>query len=571
MSIPHAPFLLAATVALTACGPSKQSTGPRPDSDPAAELATLYRDYETRLVELRNSASLAWWKAANFGKPEDFKRVAATELAVVELNSDADAFAVLDRLAKGGQIGDPLQQRVLTVVHRAFAANQIEASLRKHLIDEATSLEQAFNTFRPTVADKAVTANQIAKVLTSSIDSDERKRYWEASKAIGPTLAERIRKLVHERNRAARALGYADYYEMQLRLSEQDPARIAEIFAEIDRTTAPLFATAKADIDARLAARYSISPAELRPWHYEDTFFQEPPGLDGLDLDAAFADLDPVKVTTAFFTDLGMPVASEILARSDLYERDGKVEHAFCADLDRAGDVRILANVKADEGWTATLLHELGHGVYDVYIDHELPFVLRASAHQLVTEGVAELFGTLTRDPHWLGLYTDMPAATRAEVGKLAREQTRLGHLVFSRWSLVVVAFERALYANPDQDLNQLWWQLVARYQKLTPPDDIAGRADWAAKIHIVTVPAYYHNYLLGELFAAQLRQRFAEVAPAAVVDGHVQIAGHPEIGKFLIDEVFVPGKRYPWEELVRRATGEPLSAAAFLAELAAE
>ena len=36
-----------------------------------------------------------------------------------------------------------------------------------------------------------------------------------------------------------------------------------------------------------------------------------------------------------------------ILDRSDLFPREGKCQHAFCIDVDREGDVRVLANVGA--------------------------------------------------------------------------------------------------------------------------------------------------------------------------------------------------------------------------------
>lgn len=34
---------------------------------------------------------------------------------------------------------------------------------------------------------------------------------------------------------------------------------------------------------------------------------------------------------------------------------------------------------------------------------------------------------------------------------------------------------------------------------------------DWAAKIHIALAPVYYHNYVLGNLTAAQLRNHLEE------------------------------------------------------------
>ena len=53
-----------------------------------------------------------------------------------------------------------------------------------------------------------------------------------------------------------------------------------------------------------------------------------------------------------------------MIARSDLYEKPGKSPHAFCTDIDREGDVRVLANIVPNEYWMGTMLHELGHSVY---------------------------------------------------------------------------------------------------------------------------------------------------------------------------------------------------------------
>ena len=64
----------------------------------------------------------------------------------------------------------------------------------------------------------------------------------------------------------------------------------------------------------------------------------------------------------------------------------------------------------------------------------------------------------------------------------------------------MVFRFEKALYANPGQDLNKVWWDLVEKYQEIKRPEG-RNQPDYASKIHIVTVPVYYQNYMLGELF----------------------------------------------------------------------
>ena len=65
-----------------------------------------------------------------------------------------------------------------------------------------------------------------------------------------------------------------------------------------------------------------------------------------------------------------------MLDRSDLFPRDGKCQHAFCIDIDRAGDVRVLANVVPGQQWMDTMLHELGHATFDAGLDPSLPWLL---------------------------------------------------------------------------------------------------------------------------------------------------------------------------------------------------
>ena len=74
--------------------------------------------------------------------------------------------------------------------------------------------------------------------------------------------------------------------------------------------------------------------AELRPWHYADPFFQEPPPDGAVDLDPLFDGQDIVVLARRTLEGVGLEVDG-ILARSDLFPRDGKNQHAFCIDIDR--------------------------------------------------------------------------------------------------------------------------------------------------------------------------------------------------------------------------------------------
>ena len=329
---------------------------------------------------------------------------------------------------------------------------------------------------------------------------------------------------------------------------------------EVELATREPFLAAKAELDARLSARFGVAADELSPWHYGDLFFQRYDGEDEADLGPLLEGADTVGLTVATYDSMGLETR-HLLERSDLHPRSGKDQHAFCLDVDRAGDIRVLANLAPGEEWLDVLLHEVGHAVYDDHIDRSLPWVLRRPPQSLVTEAVALMLGRLRRDPEFLvGVLGADKAAAAALTGP-SREVLRTGQLVFARWCLVVIRFERALYADPGADLATTWWDLVASLQGLRRP---SGRTapDWASKIHLAVAPVYYQSYLLGELLASQLDQ-----AVRAHAGGFV---GRPEAGAFLAERVFAPGATRPWRDLVASATGSPLGPAAFLAGLAA-
>ena len=119
--------------------------------------------------------------------------------------------------------------------------------------------------------------------------------------------------------------------------------------------------------------------------------------------------------------------------------------------------------------------------------------------------------------------------------------------------------FEKEMYTNPEQDLNKLWWDLVEKYQMIKRPAN-RNQPDWATKIHIASYPCYYHNYLLGELLASQFNHYLA----ASVLksnDFGQSYFGKKEAGQYFIDNVFKPGARYTWNEMIEKATGEKLTA----------
>jgi peptidyl-dipeptidase A len=279
------------------------------------------------------------------------------------------------------------------------------------------------------------------------------------------------------------------------------------------------------------------------------------------DLDAPFKKADILKLSRDFYAGVGLPI-DDVIARSDLYEKKGKSPHAFCTDIDREGDVRVLANIVPNEQWMGTMLHELGHSVYSSKnIPQSLPYVLRAEAHILTTEGVAMQFERFSKSRAWLekmGVKVEKPEAFAEAAAKIQRNQL----LIFSRWCQVMLRFEKAMYENPKQDLNALWWELVQHYQQVKKPQG-RNAPDYASKIHICSAPVYYHNYMMGQLFASQVHHALSKevfnTPPKATI-----YVGEKKVGEFMKKKVFEPGRTKTWKELTKYATGEELNPKAF-------
>ena len=512
----------------------------------------------SQMQPLEKQRNLAYWTAATTGNQADFEKYSRLELAYKNLFTDSVEFAQLEQFKNSGDIKSPLLKRQLELLYNYYLRNQIDSTLLREITTLESQVENKFSVFRGTIDGQAVTNNQILEILKNETRSEIRQKAWAASKMVGAEVADDIIKLVKLRNQAAQKLGFDNYYQLALLVTEQDETSLLKIFDDLARLTQAPFQKLKAELDNILAERAQTIPAMLRPWHYHDPFFQEAPLVFSIDLDQYYDNQDVKILAHKFFNGIGLPVDS-ILAHSDLYEKPGKNPHAFCTHIDRSGDVRVLMNLKNDVSWMETALHELGHGVYDKYLDFSLPYLLREPAHSFTTEAIAMLFGRLARNPYWMQAMLALSEKETAEIAATVKKVLRLQQIVFARWCQVMFRFERALYADPDQDLNGLWWDLVEEYQLVTRPAQ-RDQPDWAAKIHFTIAPVYYHNYMLGELMASQVHAYLVENIFEQTSDKGISYVGSLKTGEYLKQNIFQPGAKFDWKELLTFATGESLN-----------
>jgi peptidyl-dipeptidase A len=540
-------FVVAA-VFLAGCGPATQQR----------QLEHFIDAHVAKVEPLTREANLAYWNASTTGKSEDFERYSELQLEISRLYSDPKDFAIIKDINESGRIKNLRLARQLDKLYFAYLRNQVEPDLLKEIVDMDGEIQEKYNSFRGTIDGEKVTMSDIYTILTTEKDCRKREMAWKASKQVGNVIVGDLIRLVKLRNEAAQEIGFDNYHTLSIIMGEQSVRELDHIFDELYELTNEPFARLKKELDIILAESYGIAVGDLMPWHYHDPFFQRMPLVYEQDLDFYYKDKDVKELAEKFYAGVGLPV-DDILAKSDLYDREGKYPHAFSHDIDRRGDVRVLCNLQNTERWMETILHELGHAIYSKYHYRKEPWLLREPAHSFTTEAVAMFFGRASRNAAWMQEMLDLSEKQRMEIQEVSEKYLRFQQVLFARWALVMYNFEKQLYADPDQDLNNLWWDLVEKYQLIKRPPGPVD-AGWASKLHFTSAPCYYHNYMLGELLASQLHHHIVHKVLKLKSDRDVSYVGEKKLGNYLRKKVLGPGALYHWNEMIERATGEPLT-----------
>lgn len=530
------------------------------------ELQKLLSEIEQNVAPLRAKVALQEWNGSISGNEKDFKASAEAQQELIKYLSNKEIFRELKKFKESNlfnkdslTIEERQLKRELDIAYNSFLSNQADTTLLNSIIEKSTKLEQIYGSYRAQLNGKPIDDNQVENILKTSTDNKVLEEVWKSHKAIGREVEKDLIELVKLRNQLAKSLGFDNYHSMTLELSGQDPAEVSKLFDKLDEMTKGSFAELKGYMDSIFCKRYHVAKEQLMPWHYQGRYFQESPDIYPVNLDKYYSGKNLELLTQNFYNSIGMDI-SAILKNSSLYAMPGKNQHAFCTDIDGKGDVRVLCNIVSNEQWMGTMLHEFGHAIYAQGHDAAgLPYLLRDAAHTFTTEAVAMMFGRLSRNAEWMCQTLGLNETDKKSIEEACYNSIRLAQIVFSRWVQVVYRFEKEMYANPDQNLNQLWWTLVEKYQMLKAPEG-RNEPDYASKIHIALYPCYYHNYQMGELLASQMHYYIVNnITKSNDVMNECYI-GNKEIGNWLKEKIFAPGMTYEWNDFIERATGEKLN-----------
>jgi peptidyl-dipeptidase A len=557
------------------------SCGQKPEKKAEAFVATYTKEYQ----RLNYEVSKAEWATNTHIVEGDTMNAhnsrAAKETYAQFTGSTENIDATKKFLEHRAEFPDILNRQLDYMLYEA-ANNPASVSdlVKKRIKVETEAVEKLYG-YDYQIDGKSVSTNEIDDILRDETNLDKRRVAWETSKGVGKNLRDDLVLLQKYRNGTVQPLGYKDYFSYQVSeygmTSDELRAQMLQIMKEIYPLYRELHTWARYELAKKYHAKEvpDMIPADWLPnrWGQDWTAMVH---VQGMDLDSKLKEKQPewlIKQAESFYVSLGFDsLPASFWANSSLYPPPPganwkKNNHASAWHMDLDKDVRSLMSIEPNADWYETTHHELGHVYYYMsYSNPNVPIILRKGANRAFHEAVGSMMGLAAMQKPFLegiGLFPE--GQQTDDIQELLKQS--LNYIVFIPWSAgVMTEFEHSLYADnlPADQFNAKWWELVQKYQGITPPSERSPElCDAATKTHIIDDAAQYYDYAYSYVLLFQLHDHIAR--DILHEDPHAtNYYGHKEVGDFL-RQILSPGATKDWRQLTREATGTDLSAQAML------
>ena len=201
------------------------------------------------------------------------------------------------------------------------------------------------------------------------------------------------------------------------------------------------------------------------------------------------------------------------------------------------------------------LLHEIGHGLQWTNVSTNYP-VLKGyewclgNLSDAYCESMAEVVAKFSLNRIWL----KNNGFTDAYIDSIRHIRKELNP-VYLRLNLINTLFEIETYKNPGISPATIKSELYRKYFNIER--DFTKKPN-LIRLQYVSYPVYLQNYLIADIISWQvheyLEKRFGE--------NYVMV---PEVGDYLISELWKDGELYTWQERIKKATGKDLDIEGYL------
>ena len=358
---------------------------------------------------------------------------------------------------------------------------------------------------------------------------------------VDPQLSDAMGRLMRLRNQLARREGFNNYYALSMKSQGLDVDEHLGLVRQLEEASLSRYRQTRDSLTAQMGG------AEPTVWDVSKLIVYHGGG----------------GVWSAFPWDSSLVLVKQSLRaigfdldRLPVYIHEAKTGSetalAHCIPVKPPNDVRIWIYPETAMYASHDFLHQIGRALHSTHVAQDRS-VFNTFLHPIWRESMAQIFAYMLDEPAWLEKYA---RASSASIERHRREQegTEVARL---RWTLMHLMFEYKAYTNPNRDLSKLYWDQVEKYM-LMPRQD--GPDYWALIGDYASRPVQMHNDLYGAIIAAQTLA-FLDKQYGGLVD-------NPDAYSFLVQNYMRFGSRYPWQDLLRRGTGENLNSGYYLARL---
>ena len=470
------------------------------------------------------------------------------------------------------------------VLYNAGGNPATAGDLVKDRIKQETAALKKLYGFAYVLNGDTITTNKIDKILQSEVDLNKRQAAWECSKGVGKGLHGPLEQLRDLRNKTVQGLNYPDFFSYQVADYGMTTPEMMSLLRQINDEIYPLYRELHTYARYELAKKYHSKeipdylPAHWLPNRWGQDW-SDIVDVKGFDLDKIIADkkFDKewiVKQAERFYVSMGFEqLPASFWEKSDLYPLPkgtpyAKNNHATAWHMDLDKDVRSLMSIEPNTKWYETTHHELGHIYYYLsYSRPEVPIILREGANRAFHEALGTMMGMAAMQQPFLNGLGLLPANAKPDTMQLLLKDA-LNFIVALNWQAGTMSeYEYALYAKniKPNELNKKWWEVVKQEQGIVPPTERDETyCDAATKTHIIDDPAQYYDYALASVLVFQIHDYIAKNILHQNVHA-TNYYGNKQIGAF-IGNIMKEGAVGDWRQLLKKSTGEDLSARAMVA-----